>query len=83
MEKKEEKLFVRKASGLVRVATSPRVFMFNIFWTAFGFVLTYVFFWGAIASPGADLSLGALLATIFVLPQVTLYALFAVIMPRS
>jgi amino acid transporter len=83
MEKEEEKLFVRKASGLVRVATSPRVFMFNIFWTAFGFVLTYVFFWGAITSPGADLSLGALLTTIFVLPQVTLYALFSVIMPRS
>ncbi len=75
--------FVRKASGLVRVATSPRVFMFNIFWTAFGFVLTYVFFWGAITSPGADLSVGALLTTIFVLPQVTLYALFAALMPRS
>lgn len=82
-EKSEKELFVRKASGLVRVATSPRVFMFNIFWTAFGFVLTYVFFWGAITSPGADLSLGALLTTIFVLPQVTLYALFSVIMPRS
>jgi len=83
MSKEKEKMFVRKASGLVRVATSPRVFMFNIFWTAFGFVLTYVFFWGAITSPGADLWLGALLTTIFVLPQVTLYALFAVIMPRS
>jgi len=78
-----ERPFARKASGLVRVATSPRVFMFNIFWTAFGFVLTYVFFWGAVASPGADLSVGALLAMIFVLPQVTLYALFSVIMPRS
>ncbi len=82
-EKNEERLFVRKASGLVRIATSPRVFMFNIFWTAFGFVLTYVFFWGAITSPGADLSSGALLTTVFVLPQVTLYALFAAIMPRS
>ncbi len=76
-------LFVRKASGLVRVATSSRVFMFNIFWTAFGFVMTYVFFWGAVTSPGADLAMGALISTIFVLPQVLLYAFFSFIFPRS
>ena len=80
---RSSELFVRKASGLVRVATSPRVFMFNIFWTAFGFVMTYVFFWGAVTSPGADLALGALISTIFVLPQVLLYAFFSFIFPRS
>lgn len=78
-----DKAFARKASGLVRVATPFSVFAFNIFWTAFGFVLTYVFLWAPITSPGADMGLGALLTAIFVLPQVLTYALFSIIMPRS
>jgi len=75
--------FARKASGLVRVATPSSVFAFNIFWTAFGFVLTYVFLWAPITSPGVDMGLGALVTALFVLPQVLTYAIFSIIMPRS
>jgi len=78
-----EPTFARKASGLVRVATPSSIFAFNIFWTAFGFVLTYVFLWAPITSPGADMGLGALVTAVFVLPQVLTYALFSIIMPRS
>jgi len=75
--------FARKASGLVRTATPFSVFAFNIFWTAFGFVLAYVFLWAPITSPGVDMGLGALVTAVFVLPQVLTYALFSIIMPRS
>ena len=78
-----ETAFARKASGLVRIATPSSIFAFNIFWTAFGFVLTYVFLWAPITSPGADMGLGALLTAVFVLPQVLTYTLFSIIMPRS
>lgn len=78
-----EAKFARKASGLVRVATPSSIFAFNIFWTAFGFVLTYVFLWAPISSPGVDMGLGALVTAVFVLPQVLTYALFSIIMPRS
>jgi amino acid transporter len=78
-----QEAFARKASGLVRVATPSSVFAFNIFWTAFGFVLTYVFLWAPITSPGVDMGLGALVTAVFVLPQVLTYAIFSIIMPRS
>jgi APA family basic amino acid/polyamine antiporter len=83
MSKSTDTAFARKASGLVRIATPFSVFAFNIFWTAFGFVLAYVFLWAPITSPGVDMGLGALITAIFVLPQVTTYAMFSVIMPRS
>lgn len=83
MTSESKGIFVRESSGLVRVATSASVFMFNIFWTAFGFVLCYVFLWAPNISPGANLGLGLAFCAILVIPITGVYALFAAIMPRS
>jgi len=82
-EEKKRGIFVRESTGLVRAATPTSAFIFNLFWTRFGFVLCYVFLWAPIVAPGANLGLGLAFSTLLMIPITFVYALFAAIMPQS
>ena len=82
-EEKKRGIFVRESTGLVRAATPASAFMFNLFWTRFGFVLCYVFLWAPIVAPGANLGQGLAFSTLLMIPITFVYALFAAIMPQS
>lgn len=82
-EEKKRGIFVRESTGLVRAATPASAFMFNLFWTRFGFVLCYVFLWAPIVAPGANLGQGLAFSTLLMIPITLVYALFAAIMPQS
>jgi amino acid transporter len=79
----KEKLFLRRATGLVRTWSFLDIFAFNS-WIApasgifTSFVLLYAFFW-----PGANLFLGIIIGAVAVSFQCLVYAMLVVTMPRA
>jgi amino acid transporter len=83
MVSEKEKLFLRKATGLVRTWGFLDIFAFNS-WIApasgifTSFVLLYAFFW-----PGANLFVGIVIGAVAVTFQCLVYAMLVSTMPRA
>jgi amino acid transporter len=83
MASSDDKLFLRKATGLVRTWGLLDILAFNSWINPCtgmftSFVLIYAFFW-----PGANLFLGILIGTIGATFQTLVYAMFVSTMPRA
>jgi basic amino acid/polyamine antiporter, APA family len=59
-----ERVFVRKASGLIKTASNTDVFIFDIGLVSVGLGMAFLFYFGAAAYPGANLYISVLLAGI-------------------
>lgn len=77
-----QQLFVRKASGVVRLGTPWRMFAFNIGFSGLTYVAMAYGFTPAVF-PGANLIVGIIAATIGMAFLGILYAFFSTAMPRS
>jgi amino acid transporter len=78
-----EKLFLRKASGVVRNVNPRDVFFYNVGLINIGIGISYILLLGPAFYPGVDLVLGISLVTIGCLFQALTYYFFSVVMPRS
>jgi amino acid transporter len=78
-----EKLFLRKASGVVRNVGPLDVFFYNIGLINIGIGISYILLLGPAFYPGVDILLGISLVTIGCLFQAFTYYFFSVNMPRS
>lgn len=78
----EQKIFVRRSSGLVREISGRDSVIFNILSAGllYGF-LNIV--WAYVLFPGANLTYSFILGTLFNLPIALVYYMFSVAMPRS
>lgn len=76
--------FSRKATGLVRQASSKDVFIYNVNFINIAIGVAFMFlFMPAGAYPGASLSWATILCTLCVLPCSLIYAMFGTALPRS
>jgi APA family basic amino acid/polyamine antiporter len=75
--------FSRSASGLIRVAGSWDVFIFNIGLVSIGIAIAYNQYFGPSLYPGAAVWLSTLLATLGMLMVGTAFYLWSTIFPRS
>lgn len=79
-----EKVFVRKASGLVRDISFLDSFIANTCVSGpIGLNIAYGVFWGLFALPGGDFLTAIAVGTFMSLWHVTVYALFSSVYPRS
>ena len=83
-EKERPQVFVRQASGLVKVASAKDLLMFNVMWTGgLGGWIVFMYAWKGAYAPGASLPLAMLICTALVATASAMYALFAAAMPRA
>lgn len=85
-EKKERDVFVRKASGLVRVLGPFETMFFNILFSAgLGFTTAYFIVWALGLTYGGiwTFVLGVIICTILTIVQNFVWAFFSVAMPRT
>ncbi len=79
-----EKVFVRKASGLVRDISFFDSFIANTCVSGpIGLNIAYGVFWGLFALPGGDFLTAIAVGTFMSLWHITVYALFSTVYPRS
>jgi amino acid transporter len=76
-------VFSRTASGLVRVAGSWDVFIFNVGLVSVGIAVAYNQFYGPSLYPGAAVWLSTLLASLGMVVAATVFYLWSVVFPRS
>ncbi|MHA1581454.1 MAG: amino acid permease [Candidatus Baldrarchaeia archaeon] len=79
-----EKIFIRKASGLVRSVSGTDAFFFNLFASGpIGFALAWSVYWAFYGLPGANLWLAMAYVTIFSIFLTMTYAMLSSVMPRA
>ncbi len=79
-----EKVFVRRASGLVRDLNAFDAFVANTTISGpIGLSLAYGVFWALFALPGGDLITAVAIGTFMSIWHVMVYALFSAVYPRS
>ncbi|HEX5466036.1 MAG TPA: APC family permease [Candidatus Limnocylindrales bacterium] len=74
-------VFVRKASGLVRVMSPTSAFVYNIL--TMGLIFPWTYLWAPGALPGGQLVWGILLAMVLEIPIAFAYVWLSTAMPRS
>ncbi|MGB9641433.1 MAG: amino acid permease, partial [Anaerolineales bacterium] len=74
-------VFVRKASGLVRVMSPWAAFIYNIL--TMGLIFPWTYLWAPGALPGGKLVWGILLAMLIEIPIAFVYVWLSTAMPRS
>jgi amino acid transporter len=74
-------VFVRKASGLVRVMSPWSAMFYNIL--AMGVIFPWTYLWAPGALPGGKLVWGIILAMLFELPIALVYVFLSTSLPRS
>ena len=74
-------VFVRKASGLVRVMSPWAAFFYNIL--TMGLIFPWTYLWAPGALPGGKLVWGILLAMLIEIPVAFVYVWLSTAMPRS
>ncbi|MFZ5809226.1 MAG: amino acid permease [Chloroflexota bacterium] len=74
-------VFVRKASGLVRVMSPWAAFVYNIL--TMGLIFPWTYLWAPGALPGGKLFWGILLAMVIEIPIAFVYVWLSTAMPRS
>lgn len=74
-------VFVRKASGLVRVMSPWAAFVYNIL--TMGLIFPWTYLWAPGALPGGKLVWGILLAMLIEIPIAFVYVWLSTAMPRS
>jgi len=77
----QPEVFVRKASGLVRVMSPWAAFIYNIL--TMGLIFPWTYLWAPGALPGGKLVWGILLAMIIEIPIAFVYVWLSTAMPRS
>ncbi|MBN1537767.1 MAG: APC family permease [Anaerolineales bacterium] len=77
----QPEVFVRKASGLVRVMSPWAAFVYNIL--TMGLIFPWTYLWAPGALPGGKLWIGILLAMIIEVPVAFVYVWLSTAMPRS
>jgi len=79
-----EKVFLRRASGLVRDLSALDAFVANTTISGpIGLNICYAVFWALYALPGGDLITATAIATVLCITYVAVYALFSSVYPRS
>lgn len=76
-------VFVRKATGLVREASTTDAVMYNLIWSSIPLAATFLFLWGPAFYPGLSMSWTILINALICLPTAALYAMLSSSMPRS
>jgi amino acid transporter len=74
-------VFVRKASGLVRVMSPYSAFVYNIL--TMGIIFPWTYLWAPGALPGGQLVWGILLAMVIEIPIAVVYVFLSTALPRS
>jgi amino acid transporter len=83
-EKQRPEVFIRQASGLVKVASAKDLLMFNMMWTGgLGGWIVFLYAWKGAYAPGANLPIAMLITTGLIATASATYALFAAAMPRA
>jgi APA family basic amino acid/polyamine antiporter len=77
----QPEVFVRKASGLVRVMSPWAAFIYNIL--TMGLIFPWTYLWAPGALPGGKLVWGILLAMVIEIPIAFVYVWLSTAMPRS
>ncbi len=77
----QPEVFVRKASGLVRVMSPWAAFIYNIL--TMGLIFPWTYLWAPGALPGGKLAWGILLAMVIEIPIAFVYVWLSTAMPRS
>jgi amino acid transporter len=74
-------VFVRKASGLVRVMSPFSAFVYNIL--TMGIIFPWTYLWAPATLPGGQLVWGILLAMVIEIPIAVVYVFLSTALPRS
>jgi len=74
-------VFVRKASGLVRVMSPFSAFVYNIL--TMGIIFPWTYLWAPATLPGGQLVWGILLAMVVEIPIAVVYVFLSTALPRS
>jgi basic amino acid/polyamine antiporter, APA family len=74
-------VFVRKASGLVRVMSPYSAFIYNIL--TMGIIFPWTYLWAPATLPGGQLVWGILLAMVVEIPIAVVYVFLSTALPRS
>ncbi len=77
------RLFARKATGLVRQASTFDVLVYNVNFISIGLMLLFLFLLVPAFYPGANLTVTTIAAFVMVLPTSLAFAMLAAAMPRS
>ena len=77
------KVFLRKASGLVREISFTDVLLYNVAQISIGIGIAYIVLFCPSFYPGSSMELSILITTVGCMFFALVYALFSVIMPRS
>ncbi|MGA2973023.1 MAG: amino acid permease [Candidatus Bathyarchaeia archaeon] len=77
------KVFLRKASGLIREISFTDVLLYNIAQISIGIGIAYIVLFDPSFYPGSSMELSILITTIGCMFFAMVYALFSVTMPRS
>ena len=77
------RLFTRKATGLVRQASTVDVLVYNVNFISIGLMALFLFLFVPAFYPGANLALTSVAAFLVVLPTSLVFAMLAAAMPRS
>ncbi len=78
-----ERVFVRKASGLIKSASNTDVFIFDIGLVSVGMGAAFLFYFGTAAYPGANLYISILLSGILMMAIGAGLVCWTVTIPRS
>ena len=81
-EEKKPKVFVRKASGLVRTAGVWDVLAYNINFTSIGLLLAFLIWLGPAFYPGISMSWSTIICVLLILPLSLVFGYLASTMPR-
>lgn len=76
-------VFVRKASGLVRMAGTWDVLAYNINFTSIGLLLAFLIMLGPAFYPGINMAWSTIISVVFLIPLSLVYGYLASAMPRS
>jgi amino acid transporter len=76
-------VFSRSASGLIRVAGSWDVFIFNVGLVSVGIAIAFNQYYGPSLYPGAQPAISTLLAALGMCAAATTFYLWSVVFPRS
>jgi amino acid transporter len=76
-------VFLRKASGLIKIASSWDVFIFNVGLINIGLGIAFLLLYGNAFYYGADSVLGSIISTLIWIPIALGFYMWALIFPRS
>lgn len=82
-ETSQPQVFVRKASGLVRTASTWDVLAYNINFTSIGLLLIFLIMLGSAFYPGINMALSTIICVLLILPLSLVFGYLSATMPRS